>query len=86
MRREVSHRRCDLAEIDHIDAAALDAARKGGGKFRSGMAAIAADHDVALLARTRFRTQCVADLFNDFRGEASADNAAYVVGLEDFGG
>jgi hypothetical protein len=39
-----------------------------------------------LLARTRFRTQCVADLFNDFRGEASADNAAYVVGLEDFGG
>ena len=64
--------------------ALLDAARQRCGQIRAGQAAVAADDDVGLLARHGFGADGVADGFDDFRREGFADDAADVVGLEDF--
>ena len=75
-----------MPEVDHVDAAFADAARQRCGQIRAGQAAVAADDDVALLARDGFGTDGVADGLDDFRGERFADDAADVVGLENFFG
>src|SRR6185436_15797206 len=64
--------------------ALADAVAERGGEFRSGQPAVIADGDRTLLARGRFGADGLADQFDDFRGQGPADDAAYVVGLENF--
>ena len=83
---EIHHRGGDAAHVDDVDAALLDAARQRCGKFHAGQAPVAADGDGVLAARGGFRADGVAYAFNDFGGEGFADDAADVVGLENFFG
>ena len=84
IRCEVGHRRGDHAQVDHIDAGFLDATRQGGGQFRPGQAAVATDAEGGLAAGPGLAADSLADGLDDFGGEGFADDAADVVGLEDF--
>jgi hypothetical protein len=81
---EVEHRRGDAADVDHVDAAFLQAARQRLGKRRTREPAVAADADGLLAALARLRADRLADgLDRGFR-QRLVDDAANVVGLEDF--
>ncbi len=83
---EVGERRRYAADVDGIDASGHDPLHQRARKFRAGQAAVAADGDGRLLAFAGQRTERLTDGTADFRGEGFADDAADVVGLEDFGG
>ena len=54
------------------------------GCSRAGQAAIAANADDIAFSRYRFRSDCAADHLYRFSREGSADDAANVIGLENF--
>ena len=81
---EVHHRCGHHADVDHVDAGGAQAARERRGQFRAGFTAIAPDGDLCLLARNRFGADGVANVLHRFGGERAPDDAADVVGFDDF--
>ena len=85
VRGEVGHRRGDHADVDDVRAGRADAVGDRGGELRPGKAAVAADDERVAAALQGERAQRLADRADDRRRERPADDAADVVGLEDFG-
>ncbi len=83
---EIGHRCGDHADIDDVDAALLYAACQGLCELGAGQAAITSDGDAVLFACGRFRADGMSDGFHDLGSQCLADDAAYVIGLEDFFG
>ncbi|KFB71375.1 MAG: hypothetical protein AW09_003477 [Candidatus Accumulibacter phosphatis] len=86
MRREVDHRCRHAADVDAVDAGHANAFHQRRRQLRSRQAAVTAHRDRALAALDGQRTEAMADAPDDVCGQGLADDAANVVGLEDFGG
>ena len=84
VRREIAHRRRDHPDVDHVRSARPDPVGKGAAKLRPGKPAVAGDDDSVATAIERERAQRLADTAHDRRRQRLADDAADVVGLEDF--
>ena len=83
---EVGDRRRHAADVDDVDTGGADAVGQRASQGRAGEATIATDGNRRLLARACFGTEGVADGAHRVGGEGGVDDAANVVGLEDFGG
>ncbi len=83
-RREVEHRCRHAADIDHVATGTGDAARERGDDVGTGEAAVAAYCHLSAATLERLAADGVADTFDDRRRQRLADDAADIVGLEDF--
>src|SRR5581483_10504313 len=84
MRREIEYRCRRLPDVEHIAARLYEPARQGLHQHGTGQTPVASDGEALTAARLRFGADRVTDALDDFGGEAFADDAANVVGLEDF--
>ncbi len=82
MGAEIHHGGGDHAQIDHIDAGRLQAGGQGGGQFRAGQAAVAADDHAALALGGGGQAEGVADLAGHARFQDFTDDAANIVRFE----
>ena len=64
---EIQHRRGHLADVDHVDAACLQAARQRLRELGPGQAAVAADGHACLAERARLRADGAADQLGSLR-------------------
>ena len=85
VRGEIEHGRGNTADVDNIHAGGAQAGGQCRGQFGAGEAPVAADDDGVAAAFEQLGTDRAADDFNDFRCQRFADDAADVIGLEDFG-
>ena len=83
---EIEHGGGDGAGVGYGDAAVGKPPAEGGGECRAAEAAVAADGDAADALCCSACGNGAADEVGGVFGEGSADDAAYVVGFEDFGG
>ena len=88
VRGEIGDRRGAHPDLCNVDPACAQAGHQRRGELRAGVAPIAPDGDFhradALAARAQLAAERAADELDAFRGQRLADNAADVVGLEDF--
>ena len=82
---EVGQRGRHAADVDGVAAGGHDAVHQRTGQFRSRQAAVATDRDGRLALLERQRAEGLADLSDDIGGQAFIDDAADVVGFENFG-
>ena len=83
--REVGDRRRHTADIDGVATAGADAIDQRRRQFGAGKPAVAADGNGRLAFIQRLRAKGVANATDDVSGQGFSDDAADVVGLEDFG-
>jgi hypothetical protein len=86
VRREVRHWRGHHAEIDDIGTRSTNAGGQGGQKVGARQPSVTADRKRVASLLARERTQRLSHRAHDVRRQSAADDAANVVGLEDFAG
>ena len=84
MRGEVQHRCRHAADVNDVAAGGIEPTTQRGGQFRTGKAAIATDDHGFNATCTGLAANGMADTLDGGRRERLADDAADVVGLEDF--
>ena len=80
----VKHRRGHHADVDHVDTGGLYPRRQRCGKIGPREPPVATDHDAGQATRCGFRADGLADGAHDFRRKRVTDDAAYVIGFENF--
>jgi hypothetical protein len=83
---EVDDRCRHAADVNGVDPGHADSFHQCRRQFRSRQAPVAADGNRALAAFARQRAESMADASDDVGRQCLADDAANVVGLEDFRG
>ena len=86
MRSKVGHRRGHAANIDHVHTGGANALGQRRAQFRAGQAPVAPDGDALLGAFARQRTQRVTNRPRRIGSQRAPDNAANVIGFENFSG
>src|SRR6185436_18617732 len=84
VRGEVGDRRRRHADVDHVGAGGIEAFGERLGELGAGKAAVASDRERGRVALAADGAERAADVAHDGRRERLADDAADVVGAEDF--
>src|SRR5690606_32085973 len=82
MSTEIEYRRGNHAKIDDVDTNGLQPFRQCLCQLRSGQTAVTADHDCFFAFGAHCATECATDIACNPGIQCLADNAAYVIRLE----